>query len=364
MRKEKLVYVISSGKSGGAERHLLDILKKSNSDKYEMILIVPLLGTYNQSYEKFADKIYKIDIEKSKSFVSLIRGILKILNAEKPKIIYAHLFKAIFLAAIANIFSKQKSTFYGNLHAEVSDEVSIHWIKKRIFQGLIFLLQFIIDKYIAVSDYNAKMMMRQFVAKQKIVTIYNGIDETEFYEVKSEKSSEYFIINYIGRLQPQKGVDTLTQIAKKLEKDKYRIHIYGEGELKLWLLNEIKQHQLHHVELKGFSRNIRKAINQSNLLILPSKGDVFGLVIAESMACGKAIVASDVGGIPELLIDGKGGFLCSPGDIDCFVEKINYLEQHPHLLEKFGEFNQQYFNQNFTLNQMMFKLEALYDVNI
>jgi glycosyltransferase involved in cell wall biosynthesis len=83
--------------------------------------------------------------------------------------------------------------------------------------------------------------------------------------------------------------------------------------------------------------------------------------VAEAMACGLPVIASDCSAIPELIDNGKGGFLCSVGDVKAFAEKINLLADSPKLRKQMGEYNRARVEKLFTLDRMVKKYRELFD---
>ena len=104
-----------------------------------------------------------------------------------------------------------------------------------------------------------------------------------------------------------------------------------------------------------------KLYNSADILVCPSIREGFGLAIAEAMACGLPIVASSNSAIPELIDDGKGGFLCPTGDAEAFAKKIEYLANLPHERKEMGEYNRVKVEEGFTLTRMIKNYQSLFE---
>ena len=159
---------------------------------------------------------------------------------------------------------------------------------------------------------------------------------------------------FVGNLSMRKGIDVLVKVMRKLgkgfslicvSKREKNIHINENIEI----LSNITKTEL--VEL----------YNNSNMLIFPSRLEGFGYAVAEAMACGLPVVASNCSSIPELIENGKGGFLCSIGDVDAFVEKINILADSPVLRKEMGEYNRAKVEKMFTLDRMVRDYKNLFE---
>jgi glycosyltransferase involved in cell wall biosynthesis len=99
---------------------------------------------------------------------------------------------------------------------------------------------------------------------------------------------------------------------------------------------------------------------QHDILIAPTVREGFGLAIAEAMSCGLPVVASHCSAIPELIDEGKGGFLCPVGDVKAFAEKINLLADSPKLRREMGEYNRAKVEKMFTLDRMIKEYQDLF----
>jgi glycosyltransferase involved in cell wall biosynthesis len=98
-----------------------------------------------------------------------------------------------------------------------------------------------------------------------------------------------------------------------------------------------------------------------DILLMPTVREGFGLAIAEAMACGLPVVASNCSAIPELIDEGKGGFLCPVGDVDAFAEKINLLADSPILRREMGNYNRAKVEKMFTLDRMASEYQELFE---
>lgn len=358
----KVIHIISNDQGGGAERHLLDILRTIDRSKFEIVVICPQEGYYVNDYKKYA-KVYQLDF--LKQYFKLWRGLRRIIIEEAPQIVHNHLFRACLFGTLAGVMLDKKWKVITNHHLEASDLVVLPTWKKKVIHWTNYLLSPFVDKVICVSKYSQVKMLEQGISKKKIQLIYNGIDQERFTP-KDYNNIEFiknhkFTITFVGRLHPQKGISILLKIIQKLPKT-FNINIIGTGSLYEIIKQEICDNGWNNVQVTGFVKDVEVYLKQSDLFLFPTNGDVFGMVVAEAMACNLPIVCSNVGGLPELVIDGKGGFLCPPKDVDLMIEKILLLANDALMRQQFGEFNRKRFEENFTLNSMMKGIEDCYVV--
>ena len=176
-----------------------------------------------------------------------------------------------------------------------------------------------VDLFIAPSNYLKQIMVRSGLAEDKIKVLINPAPK---YLATPDGSR----LLYIGRLSIEKGVDVLLQALKQTNET---LDIAGNGpdEEKLKLLSQtlgLEDRVIWHGQLLG--EDLEKLKREAKAIILPSIwAENMSLVLLESLAYGKLIIASNSGGTPELIKDNKTGFLFPPGDSQTLAHKINSL---------------------------------------
>lgn len=208
----------------------------------------------------------------------------------------------------------------------------------------------------AVSHFTADLVKRELGVNQKIRVIYNGIDETLFTPVKKLAAQRQIKVLFSGNLSRRKGAQWLLPILKKLNPN---ISIYYTSGLR-----NVKELSVHPrlINIGRVDYADMPALYQSaDMLLFPTVREGFGLAAAEAMACGLPVVATDCSALPELIDNGKGGFLSGIGEIDDFAEKINLLAENSNLRKEMGEYNREKVERMFTLNRMVHEYQSLFD---
>lgn len=154
---------------------------------------------------------------------------------------------------------------------------------------------------------------------------------------------------YAGRLSPEKGLVPLLQAWKQLPS--IPLKIIGDGPLRGWMEGYIAQHQLHQVELLGFCPLpvVLEHLKQAMALLLPSICyETFGRTIMEAYATGTPVIASRLGAMAELVVEGETGFLVEPGNAESIAQTVASAIADRDRLQQLGYQARKHYEQNFT----------------
>lgn len=206
-----------------------------------------------------------------------------------------------------------------------------------------------------VSRFLAEIVKDEMGYPGEIRTIYNGIDVGTFYPAKDIKKNNVKVL-FCGNLTKRKGADLLPLIADRLNAGIEILYTTGLMDRK----QNFSSSRLINIGSVPFVE-MAKVYHQADILLFPTVREGFGLVAAEAMACGLPVVATNCSSLPELIINGKGGFLCKLGDADEFAEKINLLADSPNLRREMGQFNRARVEEKFTVDQMVGKYKNLFE---
>ena len=352
MKKKKVLHIAQS--AGGVAEYLYMLLKNFNSTEYENVLIVSEdYKNQIKRFEPYIKNIYVVPMTRNinpKVDINSIFRIKKIIKEERPEIVYLHSSKAGAVGRLALLFDFKTKILY-NAHgwyfnAEIGKK------KKTFFAFVEKVLAIKTNKIINISNAEYESALKYKIApKKKMCIIENGIDFSKFansdmYRTETRKKYDIdkndIVIGVVGRLSEQKDPMTTIRVFKMI-KDKYsnaKLMMVGSGELEDEVRGFAKSNNIDKdVIITGWIDNVEKYIPAFDIAVLPSKWEGFGLVIVEYMACGKPVVASNVGGIVDIIEDGKNGFLCEVGNEKEIYYKIDKILECKDLRENISKRN-------------------------
>jgi len=207
------------------------------------------------------------------------------------------------------------------------------------------------------------------IPSSRIEVIPNGIDLRKFNPfidaTKTKKMlglKDHKIILFIGRLVPVKGLTYLFEAVEMLVKEirDIKLIIAGDGPYRKEYEKVARPIEKYTLFL-GFCNDIPQLLSASDVLVLPSVSEGWPAVILEAAACGKPAICSNVGGIPEMVIHGKTGYLINPGDVDALVYYLARILSSDSLKEDMGMAACKYVQEHFSCEVMVRKYLKLYN---
>jgi len=248
----------------------------------------------------------------------LIRNVRAIVTKVNPEIVHTHLWLSDIIGALAaqslpvRLFSTQ--------HDTQKLPFAIAVLKRRLLRRYTSVVA--ISR--SVADFTREYLS---VAPEKITSIYNGINVAAFSRAQ-KKSPAQLTLGMISRLEYVKGHTYVLQALKKLKDEgvsDLKLSIFGSGSREQALRKEVVAYNLTDiVTFKGYATSVVDALSEIDIFIQPSLSEGLGVTILEALAAHKLVIASAVGGIPELIKDKETGLLVPPADSDALATAIRY----------------------------------------
>ena len=217
------------------------------------------------------------------------------------------------------------------------------------------------DGVTAVSNYLKKETQDTFQIKNKIQVIPNFIPD-DFLAAKPSKelrnccaSKDEFILTHISNFRPLKRISDLVYILSKLPKKlKVKFLMVGDGPDRFQAEKLCKKLGLcDKVVFMGKQENVSEILAVTDIFLLPSENESFGLAVLEALACGVPCVTSNAGGLPEVNINGETGFTVKVGEIDTFANRIEQLLNNEELRKRFSKNAKNISRDRFSADKIM-----------
>jgi N-acetyl-alpha-D-glucosaminyl L-malate synthase BshA len=231
---------------------------------------------------------------------------------------------------------------------------------------------FCIDQSDAVTAVSASLRadtLRDMPVKSDIAVIPNFLD-CDFHRRAPDPAlraqfcaPDEKLVTHISNLRPVKQVDAVVRVFARIrERVKARLLIVGEGPELGRTEQLIEQLGVSaHVELVGEAQDVIGLLSISDVFLLPSLQESFGLSALEAMSCGVPVVASNVGGLPEVVIDGVTGFLHLPDAVDRMADSATRLLSDPELHRRMASEGVRLAVERFSASRIVPQYEALYE---
>lgn len=199
-------------------------------------------------------------------------------------------------------------------------------------QKLLRIYERSIDLFVSPSRFLRDKLV-EYGIRNRVVHLANFVDLERFRP--GDGAGSYLL--YFGRLSREKGVKTLLSAMTQLEQ--VPLYVAGTGELYAPLRDFARSHHLSNVSFLGHlsTEDLIPLIQGASCVIVPSEWyENYPMSVLESLACGTPVIASSIGGIPEMVKDGETGLLFAPGNPDQLAEKIRVLREDPRQARAMG----------------------------
>lgn len=361
------MHIIYALDVGGMQKGLSNLINMMDPLFVNSICCITKAGIFKEKIKKQGIEIFELNKKEGNDFSSLIK-LVSLLRKKKVDIVHARCWGALFDAAIAAKIAKIPVVIYGE-HGRRYEDV-FHPKKRQIWLRKI-LLTYFVDKIVAVSTEVKEWLQNSIGIKQdKIICIHNGIDPKEAeIEINLNKRKQIgiqngeIVIGTIGRLDPVKDYSTLIYAASEIINQFPNVGLLfvGDGPMRNDLENLGKNlHIENKIMFLGERTDTIELLKMMDIFVLPSLIEGISNTILEAMSCGIPVVATNVGGNPEVVINGETGFLVPPKDSHALAEAIREILKDRSKGVRLGLAGKERTNQHFSLTNMVKAYETLY----
>jgi len=347
-----VVYIIPTLNFGGAERLVADLVNNCDKTKFRFSVIV-LFDQNSLEKEITGAPIYVVP-KKGKLSFHLREDLREKLKELKPDIVHTHLFGADLWGRLAaRDLSLPVVTTEHNLNYSYG-----------LFRTLVRkLMKNYSQQYVACSQAVADYMSQTYgIGQDKIVVIKNGIVLKKFV-IPEPTWQEPLRFAMIGRLTQQKGQGIVLSVLANLKHLPWQLDVIGQGENYKFLRQMCAQFGLdERVNFLSPENNVAKILSQAQVVLTPSLWEGLGVVAMEAMVAGRLIVASNTGGLKEIIQDKKTGLLIEPGNVGEWTKALSAIINNPEMCKPIALAGQNFARDNFGLEKTIEQYQKVYQI--
>ena len=344
---------------GGGEISLLQLIGALDRSQWRPVLAVPHEGAVAEQAGRAGIPTYVVSMPAvtGRSMASLvsIRALWQLIRQQDAQIVHANGTRAMIYGGLAARLAHCPAVW----HVRVTD--SDGWLDRALYQ--------LSAKVIVNSD--AVRHRFSWGAADRLHRIHNGVDTVRFAPRSPSSarraalglSAHDRVVVSLGRFVSYKGYEDLLRAANIVHRQDAAVHwvLVGDGELRSDLVRQAEALGVYQrVHFTGWLEDVRETLALADVFVLPSHGEHFGRVLIEAMAMGKAVVATDAGGVPEIVRHGETGWLVTPGQPDHLAEAVQQLLANGEQSRRFGLAGRRVVEDSFSLQGHANQIQSLY----
>ena len=361
--KIRVLHCIETIASGGVEQTILTLVRGLDKTKFQHRIVCTWKGgPVAEALEKEGVEITAVGSFKHPFELKKLRMVLAISREFRPQIIHGAVFEGMTMATFAGLFFKKAVV--------ILEETSDPQNRSRKANLLLKAYSWRASAIQAISS-NVGQYLEEItgIEHEKIKVIPNGVsipesdlDEDSSSLEKLLSIQNCLIVGFVGRLyDDHKRVSDLIQTIKILGSKKVKLLIVGDGNDREKLAHLARDFGIvDQVIFVGYQSDTTQFYSLMDVLVIPSAREGFGLVAVEGMLHSLPVIASRVGGLQDIVLDGETGFLVPPLDPGAIASKIQLLIDNPQLSESMGAKGRTRALENYTADRYCGEVENLY----
>ncbi len=348
---------------GGISKYALNL---NGMNRYENLdLSIETACIYGKDWECDLTSLYELDAHliqiRDRTDLSWISVTSILIDKLKPDLLLVHGFNGPVIAQICKLFCHHSfevvCTYHGLYSAPKFSRRPMvplfnylqEWLYKRKAKAIL-----------SVCEHSKRYLIEQGVPSGKLTTIHNGIDPADISGDRCSLRSEFgyeetdFLIGCASRLDPAKGLNYLIDAVPNIldEVPHAKFVIFGNGVSEQDLIDQCSRLKVSHaVNFAGYRSDVPQMMGALDLFVFPTLAESHSIGLLEAMRAGLSIVATDVGGNPESIIDGISGLLVPPGDVAALVTASIACAKDQDLRVRIGMGARRRFEAEFTFDK-------------
>lgn len=350
--------MVSTSFFGGPDRQIFGLAQTFRQGKYDIKSVFASFyenGRGREFIEKTQKEGFQAVLMKNDTphLWRATRELSQILRDNKPDIVFLHGFKPRLLGWIATC--RLNVPIVGVSHGWTGED----W-KVRLYDKVDKWVHHRMDHVICVSKGQAEKVIRSGTPKNRVSVIHNAVQMERFMrnpvpedrhtleQMFQRTKPPRFLLGAVGRLSPEKGFDVLLNALATLDEDVGLI-IFGEGVLRDSLEEQAKQRGIaDRVVFAGFTSELDRYMPHFDLFVQSSHTEGLPCVLLEAMGAETAVVATNVGGTNEVVLEGETGLLVSSNDVTGLANAVRTLLAEDELRRNMGQRGRKRVQEHFT----------------
>ena len=379
--KKKILFVITKSNWGGAQRYVFDLAVSLPNDEFDPIVA---FGTSGKQGAKPGELGTRLDAAEIRTVflpalsrnvgigdMQAVFQLRALFRSELPDIVHLNSSKAVTMGALAARLARVP-VIVGTVHGWAFNEPRPWW-QKIIIKFIHWFGGLMCTHNIVVSQCDAQQAAHWPFVSRKIVAIHNGIAPFELHEKTEARSSlaaahtelmnkiDQVWIGTNSELNANKSIDVLLRACATIDDPNAVYVAMGSGEHRTKLESLAKELGIaHKVFILGFVEDSRQYLKAFDIFVLPSRKEGLPYGLLEAGLASLPVIASRVGGIPEIIEDGQTGFLSERGNVAELASKLRELLENPAERERLGAALREKVRNKFSLEQMVEQTLKIY----
>ena len=370
MSRYCILHIMATNFFGGPEKQIVQHCASMNRKLWRMVVCSFLEGkARNELLQKASEHgLETRALHTACSYNPLvILELANLIQCEKPDIIVTHGYRPLIICLLLRLFNKKRIITYSRGFTEEN-------LKIRLFEKLYRICMRFSNLIVAVSEGHKQVLTAYRLEENKIHSVRNAVAVVSPLINQPEKlrkdvadrldiPKEATIVVCAGRLSPEKGhrflLEAIGKIGSKM-KDTFFVFC-GDGPCKKDLEKQAQELGISkHCRFPGFRRDLPEIFRVMDLMILPSLSEGLPNVVLEAFACAKPVVATAIGGVPEVVEDGVNGVLVPPARPDLLADAVVRCLAEPNMMLNMGKAGYHKVKSEFTVESQTQKLEEIY----
>jgi glycosyltransferase involved in cell wall biosynthesis len=362
----RILYVITRLAMGGAPHTMLTAIRGLKESGYEITLAsgypAPGEGSLvDEARSLGVELIFVPTLQRELHVLRDVRALWslwRLMRERQFHVVHTHLSKAGILGRAAAFLSGQPCvhTFHGDVL-----EGYFSPAKSRVFLTAERMAGRVTHRFVCVSaDLRRRLLAYNLGVESHFVTVANGIDPARL-AAPGGKSHPDCRVGTLAMFYPVKRLDHFIEMAHriKLRDPRIQFDMAGDGMVRVQLEEQARQLG-HPVRFTGICQEPAAFLAQLDVFVSCSDFESSGMSVMEAMSMGVPVVATSVGGIPEIVTEGETGLLVPAGDLEALTEAVWHLLQDPEKRARMGANAKRFARAHFSTDRMVSDLDALY----